>query len=333
MDLLKKELERKKMALQSATAAAVPTLYDNSSSKRRFFRVGKLRRLEEEHAFQEEEKKHKRHKRDEVETEGLAVGASGSQQPRDSDAPSKGKSRDRRSENDQQQQHESEQRVEHQNQKLSASEVTRELRALGMAVRLFGEGDNARLQRLQLAWKEQKEQQATDREKNEYRLGKGHGIRNPFLMKEDMSDGANLDAPQESMKQDASAVKKSRVDDEDTDDPHKLIHRYFKGLLREWEDDLTKRPEDVKRSVAGRNETKTLKQCKDYIRPLFKLCKKRNLEEGLTQNILKIVDFCKQGEFVKANDAYMEIAIGRAAWPVSIVSRAFYKCRFALLLP
>ena len=35
-------------------------------------------------------------------------------------------------------------------------------------------------------------------------------------------------------------------------------------------------------------------------------------------NILKIVDFCQQGDFVKANDAYMDVAIGRAAWPIGV---------------
>jgi pre-mRNA-splicing factor 18 len=89
-------------------------------------------------------------------------------------------------------------------------------------------------------------------------------------------------------------------------------------LLKEWEDDLAERPELVARSVAGKNESKTFKQCKDYIRPLFKLLKSRKLEDGLQFHLLKIVDFAKQGEFVKAHDAYMDVAIGRAAWPIGV---------------
>jgi len=50
---------------------------------------------------------------------------------------------------------------------------------------------------------------------------------------------------------------------QDTDDHHKKIHRFFKFLLRHWEEDLTSRPDSVKRNAAGRKETKTLKQCKD----------------------------------------------------------------------
>ena len=35
-------------------------------------------------------------------------------------------------------------------------------------------------------------------------------------------------------------------------------------------------------------------------------------------HILNIVTYCEQGEFVKANDAYIDVAIGRAAWPIGV---------------
>ena len=81
---------------------------------------------------------------------------------------------------------------------------------------------------------------------------------------------------------------------------------------------MNDRPDDFKRSLAGRNERKTVKQCKDYIRPLFQLCKRRQLEEGLLQKLFQMVQFCEQGEFVRAHDAYMDVAIGRAAWPIGV---------------
>ena len=74
----------------------------------------------------------------------------------------------------------------------------------------------------------------------------------------------------------------------------------------------------MKRSVAGKKETNTVKQCKDYIRPLFKLCKNRTIEDSMLQHLLNIVTYCEQGEFVKAHDSYMDIAIGRAAWPIGV---------------
>ena len=81
---------------------------------------------------------------------------------------------------------------------------------------------------------------------------------------------------------------------------------------------MSSRPESVSRTAAGKTELKTQKQCKDYIKPLFKSCKSRTLEDLQVAGILKIVRFCKEGEFVKANDCYIDIAIGRAAWPIGV---------------
>lgn len=57
--------------------------------------------------------------------------------------------------------------------------------------------------------------------------------------------------------------------------PTKLVRSFFRGLLKQWEMDLNARPDHVKRTVQGKLETKTQKQAKDYMRPLFKLCKQK----------------------------------------------------------
>ena len=101
-------------------------------------------------------------------------------------------------------------------------------------------------------------------------------------------------------------------------DKPKRIYRYFKSLIRQWEDDLSRRPDAIRRTAAGKNETKTLKQCKDYIRPLFHLCKRRELEGEIRDRLFDIVVRCEIGEFVRAHDAYMDVAIGRAAWPIGV---------------
>eukprot|EP00590_Aulacoseira_subarctica_P011215 CAMPEP_0172435042 /NCGR_PEP_ID=MMETSP1064-20121228/70960_1 /TAXON_ID=202472 /ORGANISM="Aulacoseira subarctica , Strain CCAP 1002/5" /LENGTH=93 /DNA_ID=CAMNT_0013183315 /DNA_START=782 /DNA_END=1063 /DNA_ORIENTATION=- len=36
------------------------------------------------------------------------------------------------------------------------------------------------------------------------------------------------------------------------------------------------------------------------------------------KNLIKIVDYCEEGEFVKAHDEYMDVSIGRAAWPIGV---------------
>jgi pre-mRNA-splicing factor 18 len=188
---------------------------------------------------------------------------------------------------------------------------------------LFGEvgdgGDARRFERLQQALRLQQSALQSLSEKQEFRLGAGHGIRNPFLAKRGGTSGSSA-APEPRRAAARTGTEDGDDDSEDGDeeDPHKKILRYLKSLLVQWEHDLSLRPDSVKLSVAGKKETNTLQQCKDYIAPLFKLLKKRQLEASLTANLTKIVDCCQQDEFVLANDAYMDVAIGRAAWPIGV---------------
>eukprot|EP00957_Ditylum_brightwellii_P182402 13895011-Ditylum_brightwellii.AAC.1 len=147
----------------------------------------------------------------------------------------------------------------------------------------------------------------------EYKLGSGHGIRNTFLGKKGYKEEEQQEEEHDKQKEKEDEAA-AAADEED--DPHKRIHRFFKSLLRQWEEDLLSRPDHLKRTASGKNETKTLKQCRDYIRPLFKLCKTRRLEGAMMDHILNIVKYCEMGEFVKAHDSYMDVAIGRAAWPI-----------------
>lgn len=223
---------------------------------------------------------------------------------------------------------------------LTQDQVTAQLRGMGLPVWLFGEKtEGSRLGRLREAIAKKKDEMAGVSEMDEFRLGSGHGIRNQFLGRgtedEAASGGVGASAAgatagrrkedhdfgdRDSQKRHEEGGSKVEADGDigEDDDPHKKIHRFFKSLLRRWEDDLTRRADSDKRTFAGRNDTKTYKQCKDYIRPLFKQCKNRRLEPAIMAHLLNIIKCCEDGEFVRANDAYMDLAIGRAAWPIGV---------------
>lgn len=76
---------------------------------------------------------------------------------------------------------------------------------------------------------------------------------------------------------------------------NKLVRTFFRGLLKEWEMDLNARPDHVKRTVQGKLETKTQKQAKDYMRPLFKLCKQKVCAPPA--NVVWCAVFCVSGYF------------------------------------
>lgn len=365
MDLLQRELQRKKKALLKAKEEAALTFggddgrddsnEDGSSfpssrkttkntRKRKYLKMADLRRIEEEEKEKEELDKHHRKQ--------LQM------------ASSSPKKNSRRS-NDENDESTQSSRTQFDTVKKEGTEtnntatasaksggddaalddhndsssVTRQLRELGLVICFFGENHDQRVARLRGALEEQSKHLRGLSELDEFRLGKGHGIRNPFLerdfeqkpptrkssqsaakttTKAEQEGGKSLNKGEIAADDAEVAEKRGENDEDDQSDPPKIVYKYLKGLLKEWEQDLADRSESVARTVAGRNESKTLKQCKDYIRPLFKLLKSRKLEDGLLFHLLKIVNFAKEGEFVKAHDTYMDVAIGRAAWPIGV---------------
>lgn len=335
MDLLKKEMERKKKAVEAAK---------KQQGGSRFLKASELRRLQEEKEEEEAARERKR-KYNSIEKKTMSMEkeeeadstTSDNKRSRSLKDKEASASKDEKAVSKKQTDRVDKERTSDEDttttvavtdiESLSSEEVMQRLRALGLPIQMFGEQESHRQERLREAMENQKNVMAGLSEMEEFRLGSGHGIRNPFLERDkkgDARDEALQEPPVASKVKDDDAKKaaakkdKDEQDDADEDDPHKRIYRFFKGLLRQWEDDLALRPEAVKRTAAGRNETKTLKQCKDYIRPLFKLCKTRRLEPSLMSHILKIVQYCEEGDFVKANDSYMDVAIGRAAWPIGV---------------
>lgn len=213
----------------------------------------------------------------------------------------------------QEQQDESEETI-----RLPWNEMKQRLRERGQPITLFGESERDRMTRLQRA-----EHDAAVR--NEDKLSGGHERRNRTTQEDD--DEAFADHKHGEHEGGGNAAGSSgksgdradkEDDEEDENDPDKLTYRFFKNMLQLWERDLAERPDHVKRTAQGKIATKTMKQCKDYIRPLFKLCKMRAVPSDIGPNLVEIVKFCKQGEFVMANDAYIKLAIGNAAWPIGV---------------
>ena len=369
MDLLQRELERKKQlvakAKEEAGGSDAGSGSNNKNRKRKFLRQRDLRRLEEEQEERELEEKRLEKERDQkereeqAEAEAAAAKAAATSLTPDEPMRKKKKLKKDKKKNKKRQQN-GDKNIEESTSttttevedsksssgqkaitstsstKKSSEEISFQLRNFGLPVRYFGEKEEERLSRLDAALEQQRQALMGLSEKEEFALGKGHGIRNTFLDKDDTtanqnnllglgrdgdkkksSDGDSKDKTEKEKDED----KEKEEDDKDMvgdKDPPKFIYKYLKGLLKEWENDLSLRPDDVARSVQGRNEAKTLKQCKDYIRPLFKLLKSRRLELGMQNQLQKIVQFAKQGEFVKSHDTYMDLAIGRAAWPIGV---------------
>ncbi len=346
MDLLQRELKRKKEALLKAKEEASAVKGIDARKKRKYLKVSDLRRIEDEEKEEKERKRWRHQMKKKLKEKSLSASSSSLSESvgdEEHDLATKKNDKSCMSHTDDPSLPSSKQSLKISMKDIefdtSPASVTRKLRQMGLVIRFFGEDNSVRVERLKRALEQQSKTLEGLSDLEEFRLEKGHGIRNPFLaenkqLKKDQKQTAGFGFGDERTSEKARSLENQKLNEnknkdklktditteneEDQSDPPKIIYKYLKGLLKEWERELAERPESVTRSVAGRNESKTLKQCKDYIRPLFRLLKSRKLEGGLQLHLLKIVNFAKEGEFVKAHDSYMDVAIGRAAWPIGV---------------
>ncbi|XP_031237748.1 pre-mRNA-splicing factor 18-like [Mastomys coucha] len=205
---------------------------------------------------------------------------------------------------------------------LSRPEVIRRLRERGELVRLFGETDYDAFQRLRTL---------------EIRTPEGNeSLRNDLKASLDKIDQQCLNeivGAQEAGEVDTQNDLK--VQEENTtmeelealgeslgtgEDPKDMdiITKVLKFLLGVWAKELNAREDYVKLSVQGKLNSATHKQTESYLRPLFRKFQQRNLPADIKGSITAIIKFLLQREYVKANDAYLHMAIGNAPWPIGV---------------
>ncbi|XP_041110571.1 pre-mRNA-splicing factor 18-like isoform X1 [Polyodon spathula] len=205
---------------------------------------------------------------------------------------------------------------------LSRQEVIRSLRERGEPIRLFAESDYDAFQRLRkiefLAPEVNKGlrndlKAALDKIDQQY-LNEVVGGQEPgeedtqhdLKVHEENTTIEELEALGESLGQ--------GDDDKDMD----VITKVLKFLLGVWAKDLNGREDYVKRGVQGKLTSATQKQTESYLKPLFRKLRKRSLPADIKESITDIIKFMLQREYVKANDAYLQMAIGNAPWPIGV---------------
>lgn len=222
---------------------------------------------------------------------------------------------------------------------LSVQEVKNRLRSLRQPITLFAETTSDRVRRLvEVASGDQ----GAGEERDDIKVGKN--------ISEDEEEEAELEADDqadaaEDRRNTSSKSKTQSRNQEDEDsgdedeDKHKkgpewdpavhftkmeglsmekVVYKFFRALTKQWEADLDEREDWAKRTAAGKKETRTQKQCKDYIRPLFRMCKKKEVPFDILDKLVLMVKHCEEGNFLAANDQYIRTAIGNSAWPIGL---------------
>lgn len=99
---------------------------------------------------------------------------------------------------------------------------------------------------------------------------------------------------------------------------YRQLASYFTMVLSSWSVALSQRPDAVKQSFQGKAAENAMVQSRENMRPLFKKFERGDVEEGILEPVVEIVRAAQERRYVDANDGYLRLSIGKAAWPIGV---------------
>jgi len=96
------------------------------------------------------------------------------------------------------------------------------------------------------------------------------------------------------------------------------IRSWVRKSLKAWEKELAERGDDEKSKAATKVEMAQHRQARRDVRPLQKRLRVYRLDDFMLEKVGNIVELAAAREYRQASEAYLDLSIGRAAWPVGI---------------
>ena len=103
-----------------------------------------------------------------------------------------------------------------------------------------------------------------------------------------------------------------------------VISEWIKVIMTMWGKELNSRHEMEKMTVKGRMDAALFKQTMGYLKPLLKMLRKSNLTEDIRDSLSNMVRNIMQRDYIRANERYMEMAIGNAPWPIGVTNSGIH---------
>lgn len=216
---------------------------------------------------------------------------------------------------------------QHNNQQqniLPRPEVIRRLRERGEPILIFGETEAAAFYRLRQCEISQPEA--------------NRGFRNDFQEAMEQVDQAYLQemfasTPSSHGKQDKQAdfteldasitwesiqlmAKKMGRNNKDYD--MHVITTLLTYLLKLWNDQICNSLKEEKMSTKVKMTRVIFTQTREYVKPLFRKLKNRTLPDDILESLQDICKNLLNRNYIAASDAYLEMAIGNAPWPIGV---------------
>ncbi|KDN38412.1 hypothetical protein RSAG8_09506, partial [Rhizoctonia solani AG-8 WAC10335] len=206
---------------------------------------------------------------------------------------------------------------------ISNDEAIRRLRQKGQPIRLFAETDRERRLRLRaLELIEERGERGSSQNVFKKALEEMEGTldKEEIERRKDTLDESSK--PGDAAKAAAAAEENTIIDlaliKANPDKLYPLIYFALKRILKEWEQSMAERPDQIKRSTQGKLAAATQVQSAEYLKPLFRQLRSKTVAADVLGKLAEIVHYMQKREYQKANDAYLRLSIGNAAWPIGV---------------
>ncbi|KAF4975223.1 hypothetical protein FZEAL_7961 [Fusarium zealandicum] len=90
---------------------------------------------------------------------------------------------------------------------------------------------------------------------------------------------------------------------------------YFTMVLTEYERAMEAERRDTSASKIAYN---AMVQTRENMKPLFRKFEQGELDDDLLKPVIEIVQALQERRYVDANDGYLRLSIGKAAWPIGV---------------
>ena len=99
---------------------------------------------------------------------------------------------------------------------------------------------------------------------------------------------------------------------------YRQLSTYFNLLFTEWAHTLAARPLAVKTTSQGIQAASTMQSSLTSLHPLVQKLESNTLSDSILAPLLEIVCAVQERRYVDANDGYLRLSIGKAAWPIGV---------------
>lgn len=170
--------------------------------------------------------------------------------------------------------------------KLTDEELTKEFRARGEPVTLFAERRSQRVLRLH-----ELNQQAKRKEQEQ--------------QEEELERTINMEISEPDIKTDSDKV-------------YTQMRATIRTLLAEWRNIITAPDQDA--TADNKEALEVLAQTEAYCQPLLQQLRQKALPKQLYPKLATLLMHIQQHRYREANDVYIQMSIGNAAWPIGVTA-------------